>query len=75
MNKFYISLGQDHVHKIRGKMVGKDNLLLIEARDMERAREIAFEMLDSEWSMIYPEDKVSWNYFPGEVVQLWPMTF
>lgn len=67
--KFYVSFGQDHVHRVNGITLDKDILLEIEADDEGEARRRVWKTIGPEWHRVYTEDTIKLEYFPrGSVV-------
>ncbi len=64
MNKYYVSFGQIHVHRIDGITLNADCLLQITAPDLQAARQRAFEVLEREWFTVYSEENVDFEWFP-----------
>lgn len=58
--KTYITFGQDHIHRVNGKIFDKDSVAVIESPSAERGREIAFELFGPKFCMEYPEQY--WDY-------------
>ncbi len=70
MSTFYVSFGQDHVHRLGDITLDKDILLKITALDGHVARERAFKALGRQWSMLYTEETVQFEYFPRGFVEV-----
>ena len=70
--KFYISFGQNHVHKLNGKVIDNDCLLLIHADDHQEARKWAFAEFGTKWSMVYDEKQMKeyLHYFPRGIIHI-----
>lgn len=71
MAKFYVSLGQCHVHRIRGKTWDKDGLLEIESENQDVATEYLSFRFRDEWANVYPEKMKSnfWPHFPKGIIE------
>ena len=72
MDKFYITFGQAHTHRVNGKTFDKNCLCEIEAESHEQARERAFEVFDGVFCTSYGEDKLDefLPYFPRGIIKL-----
>jgi len=68
MNKYYITFGQKHAHRVNGYTFDKDSVGIIKANDEEKARNIAFELFGGEFFTTYPES--SWD--EDEQMQFFP---
>jgi len=65
--KIYITLGQDHIHKVGGMVYDKDCVVVIEAEDEESGRQIAFDNFGKKWFTSYTEnnwDETKLRYYP-----------
>ena len=67
--KNYFSFGQNHIHKIDGKIFDKDCIVLINVKTAARAREIMFETFGDKWSMHYTK-LPDMSFFPRGVIEL-----
>lgn len=64
MNKYYITFGQDHYHRINDTFFDKDCVGVIKAKDYWEARQIAFELTNWVFSFIYDDlEKVKLEYY------------
>lgn len=61
---YYITFGQSHAHRIGGRLVDKDTVVAIEAKDENTARNLAFALFGDKWAFLYTElPEMQW--FPG----------
>lgn len=72
--KYYLTFGQSHKHKVGDQVFDKDTVCVIRAKSHARAREIAFQAFGDKFFTSY--DKFTWSndmrYFPkGYVELLW----
>jgi hypothetical protein len=58
MSKYGFTFGQQHVHSVGGFTYDHDVVVVIEADDYGKAREIMFESFKDKWSMQYEEDQL-----------------
>ncbi len=70
MSTFYISFGQDHVHKIDGVTLDCDILLKVVAPSEGEARERVFAAIGKRWFTSYTEDTVDFEHFPRGFVEI-----
>lgn len=56
MKRFYITFGQNHIHRVNCKTFDADTVATFEAIDENIAREYAFDNFQSRWSMIYDKE-------------------
>lgn len=73
MHKTYVTFGQDHTHAISGKTLDKDSVAVIESKDEESGREMAFELFGNKWCMEYPEkfwNEDSMKHFPRGYIKV-----
>jgi hypothetical protein len=71
MEKIYITFGQDHIHRVKGKILDKDTVAVLEARDYEAGRKRAFELFERRFCFAYSEeewDEEKMQYFPSGYV-------
>jgi hypothetical protein len=74
MTKYtYITLGQDHVHHIDGKLINKDCVAVIPAETAKEGRDKAFELFGPKFCFEYFDSR--WNeeslkYYPRGYVYL-----
>uniref|UniRef100_A0A6H1ZS77 Uncharacterized protein n=1 Tax=viral metagenome TaxID=1070528 RepID=A0A6H1ZS77_9ZZZZ len=54
--KVYVTFGQTHTHSINGKTLDKDCVAVIEAKDYETGRELAFKWFKGIFCSLYSED-------------------
>ena len=69
MNKFIITFGQNHTHRIDGKTFDCDCVAEVEAEDEEQARSVFMP----EFCFSYPEnkfDKTDMRFFPRGRIQI-----
>ena len=67
----YMTFGQGHTHKLNGKTVDKDTVLVIEAESENAARKWFVENFNDKFCSTYPRER--WNaqiasYYPGGYV-------
>ena len=65
--KTYVTFGQTHVHSINGKTFDKDCVAVIECKDADEGRELAFEYFNGKFCFEYYEDEFDTSkmrYFP-----------
>ena len=73
MPNHYVTFGQDHVHKVNGKVLHSNVVAVFQVENAVEGRKKAFELFGSKFSFEYPQD--SWkeediNYYPGGYVYL-----
>lgn len=68
MNKFYITFGQNHAHRVNKETFDKDCVGTIEANTEGEAREIAFELFGDKFFTTYSEE----NWDEDEQMQFFP---
>ena len=68
MAKFYFTFGQSHMHNHSGKILDRDSVVEITAKDSEAARKIMFSNFDRKWAFQYTEADIDMSYFPQGVV-------
>lgn len=69
----YITFGQQHLHRINGKIFDKDCVALIKAEDHGKAREIAFDHFGSIFCTSQVGDdwwEENSHYFPRGIIEL-----
>ena len=69
MNKYYVTFGQVHAHRVNDYTFDKDSVAVIQAEDFADGRKIAFELFGDKWGFFYTEDdhekdKDFMEYFP-----------
>lgn len=65
--KTFITLGQEHVHEVNGKMFNRNCVAVIEAEDEGAARILAFEAFGDKFCFSYAEERFDMDnmkYFP-----------
>jgi hypothetical protein len=67
--KFYLTFGQVHVHSVKGRTFDKDCVGEIYAKDMNDARELAFQVFGDQWHRCLDE-KPNMEYFPRGVISV-----
>ena len=67
MNKYYITFGQSHVHRVNDITFDCDSVACIRAVDEGAARAIAFDLFGSKWFTSYTEETINLKYFPRGV--------
>lgn len=55
MHKTYVTFGFDHIHRVNGKVYDKDCVAVIQAKDSQEGRALAFEYFDGKFCYEYPE--------------------
>jgi len=73
MNKYYITFGQDHTHRVPNHTLDKDCVAVIEAVDYMAARKKAFELFEAKWCFLYEEEKIDdkfMSYFPRGLINV-----
>jgi len=71
--KTYVTFGQDHVHKVNGKVLDKDCVAVINSGSAEEGRKIAFELFGPKFCFEYPEERFdfdSMSYFPRGLIEV-----
>ena len=68
--KTYVTFGQEHIHKVNGKIFDKDCVAVIESPSAKRGREIAFELFGPKFCFEYPE-----KHFNMENMHFFPRGF
>ena len=71
MNKYYVTFGQVHAHRVNGYTFNKDSVAVIQAGDFADGRKIAFELFSNKWAFFYTEDDLEkdkglMEYFPRD---------
>ncbi len=56
MNRFIITFGQTHTHRVNNYTFDKDSVAIIKAETHEKAREITFELFNDVFHNCYPEE-------------------
>ena len=69
MEKFYVTMGQVHVHSIDEKTIDKDCVVEIEAVDYEQGRKKAFELFDNKFCFI-KQEKPDMSFFSRGIIKL-----
>ena len=71
MNKYYVTFGQVHVHRVNGKTFDCDCVAVIEAETEKDAREKSFDYFGSAWCFIYNNiEKLDMEYFPRGLMEV-----
>lgn len=72
MRKFYVTMGQNHVHRFENIIIDKDIVVEIEVEDENMARQKAFSLFGLKWSMIYNAENFgdSIKFFPRGIVNI-----
>jgi len=73
MPKHYVTMGQDHVHRINGQTVDKDCVAVFEADDASQGREKAFELFGRKFCFEYHDlefDHSTMRHYPRGFVEL-----
>lgn len=72
MNKYYMTLGQSHCHRINGKTIDKDSVAVIQAEDYESARKFAFLVTENGkfHRLLDDINKVGMEYFPRGLIEI-----
>ena len=73
MAKTYVTLGQNHMHRINGKVIDKDCVAVIECSDAQEGRKIAFELFGPQWCFEYHESQwkaSNLKYFPRGYIEV-----
>ncbi len=72
--KTYITFGQNHVHRVKGKTLDCDSVAVIECNSAEEGRNKAFEYFGPRFSMEYPEqywkEDEQLKYFPRGYINI-----
>lgn len=68
--KTYVTFGQDHIHKINGKVFDKDCVAVITHSLRSEGREMAFEFFNGKFCFEYPED-----HFDTKIMHHFPRGF
>lgn len=69
--KTYITFGQDHIHKINGKVFDKDCVALIVSESAKAGREKAFALFGRDFCYEYPEDHFNFEdvyHYPRGII-------
>lgn len=69
MQEYFISFGQNHIHKMGDDIFNADNLCCIEAETEGQARAFAFHIFGPKFSMVYTK-LPDMKYFPGGVIKI-----
>ena len=67
--KFYISFGQAHAHRMFGKTLDKDCILVLQEKDVRDAQIRAMKLFGREFSMVY-ERLPEMKYFPRGLIKI-----
>ncbi len=71
LNKYYFTLGQNHVHRINGHTIDCDCVPVVYAATYGKARDLFFEWTDGKFHQQYDNvDKVHLEYYPRGLVEL-----
>lgn len=65
--KTYVTFGQDHTHNIKGKIIDKDCVAVIECDNPADGRQKAFDLFGNKFCFEYPESQwtdAKMTYFP-----------
>jgi len=65
--KTYVTFGQSHVHQVNNQTFNKDSVAVIEAKDANEGRELAFEFFGPKFFTTYSEefwDESNLEWFP-----------
>ena len=74
MEKFYITLGQQHRHMVDNRIWDKDSVLEIKAEDVSQAEEYAFDQLGKSWAMCTNEQEHDQSFYPKGVIKTVDLT-
>lgn len=66
MNKYYVTMGQAHVHSIQGETVDKDSVVEIEAEDYNTAYDFAYGLFGTKFCTVNAEPHL--EYYPRGIV-------
>lgn len=66
LKKFWITMGQAHIHKLNGIIVDKNVVVELEARNMGEAIERGYKLFGAKFADVY-EKKPNMAYYPGGV--------
>jgi len=58
VNKYYVTFGQVHAHRVNDYTFDKDSVAVIQAKDFADGRKIAFELFSNKWAFFYTEDDI-----------------
>lgn len=56
MNRYIITFGQQHAHRVNGITFDKDSVAVVTADNEEEARAFAQDVFKNEYHSSYPED-------------------
>jgi len=72
MEKFYITFGQDHVHKHNGNILDNNCIGVIKAESYSKMRELAFEWFGDKFATTYTANEIGnkIQYFPRGFINL-----
>lgn len=70
MENFYVTFGQNHLHRINQIVLDKNIVGVIIAPNMEKAREVAFNLFGDKFFTIYNEASIEMEYFPRGTINL-----
>jgi hypothetical protein len=74
LNSYIITFGQNHVHRVNGKIFDCDSVCQIDAINHEHARKIAFDVFKDKFCFSY--EKSEWmksghpEYYPRGIISL-----
>ena len=68
MNRFIITFGQTHTHRVNNYTFDKDSVAIIKAETHKKAHDLAMEIFNKEFHNCYPEEAFdngdNIKYFP-----------
>jgi hypothetical protein len=69
--KIYITFGQNHIHRINGKILDHDCLAAIEAKNHAGGRVKAFELFDRKFCTTYGTlESAHLEYYPRGIIEI-----
>jgi len=68
MDRFIITFGQKHAHRVNGTTFDKDSVAVIRAEDYEEARKLAFNFFDNKFHNCMTEEE----FDDGNLIQYFP---
>lgn len=73
MPRHYVTFGQEHMHRVNGKVLDKDCVAVFEAENYGAGRERAFELFGPKFCFDYHDkdfDQSSMSFYPRGFINL-----
>ena len=72
--KTYVTFGQDHIHRVNGKIFDKDCVAVITHNKVNEGREKAFELFGPKFCFEYSEEHFNFDdvdmYYPRGLIDV-----